>query len=50
MTRPELIRCIYCGLERPTSREHVLQEALGGTLTIDCVCERLCIKASVSPA
>ena len=37
--QPELIRCIYCGQERPPSIEHVLQRALGGNLTTKLVCQ-----------
>jgi hypothetical protein len=33
------INCIYCGLQKPSSREHVLQDALGGVDVISNVCE-----------
>jgi hypothetical protein len=37
--QPELIRCIYCGQERPPSDEHVVQRSLGGDLTTKLVCK-----------
>lgn len=32
------ITCIYCGLEKESSEEHVVQKALGGVTTIPKVC------------
>jgi len=37
--QPDLVRCIYCGQERPPSDEHVVQRALGGDLTTKLVCK-----------
>lgn len=34
-----LIDCIYCGLNKPSTDEHILQDALGGVDCIDTVCE-----------
>jgi hypothetical protein len=33
-----LIDCIYCGLKKPGSREHVVQDALGGVDVLTDVC------------
>ncbi len=38
MAAEELIHCVYCGEQRPSSREHVLQRALGGNFTTRVVC------------
>ena len=38
MPKKELITCIYCKLSKESSREHAVQKALGGNLTIPCVC------------
>ncbi len=45
-TSPDMITCIYCKLERPPSREHVLPRSLGGDLVrlmlcMDCNSRRL---------
>ncbi len=32
------MRCIFCMLERPPSREHIFPLAIGGTITTDRVC------------
>lgn len=33
------MRCIFCLEERPSSKEHVFPDAIGGTLTIERVCK-----------
>lgn len=38
MAKP-LIDCIYCGFRKPSSREHVVQDALGGVDVIEDVCQ-----------
>lgn len=35
----KLITCIYCRETKSSSTEHVIPQALGGNLTIQCVCE-----------
>ena len=37
----KMMRCIFCLLDRLSAAEHVFQRAVGGTLVIDWVCERL---------
>lgn len=33
------ITCIYCGLEKDSSEEHIVQRALGGVTVLNTVCE-----------
>lgn len=35
----DIVLCLYCGELRPRGREHVLQSALGGNLTLPDVCD-----------
>ena len=37
-TLPSKITCIYCGLDKAPSREHVIQDALGGVDVLTTVC------------
>ena len=37
MAKP-LVNCIFCGLNKPSSREHVVQDALGGVDVLTNVC------------
>jgi len=39
MAQTDLITCIYCKQQRPPSKEHALQQSLGGNLITRDVCE-----------